>query len=109
MARDFGVQLFPPDGPPNHEGSRCADVDHVEVLQLLREHGGPEPSVTADVETPHEHHERRTIVGATFAAIAGRTFAAIAGRTFAAIVGRTFAAIVGRTFRSASIQHALSL
>src|SRR5712691_6155990 len=33
-ACQFGAELRPGDGPPDHEGARRADVDGIEVLQL---------------------------------------------------------------------------
>ena len=43
--------------PPDHKGTRGADVDDIELCQFLGEHGGSEGSVTADVDAPQKNHE----------------------------------------------------
>jgi hypothetical protein len=51
---DFNAQLRTADGLPDHEGTRRANIDGIEVLQLFGERSRSEGSVTADVEAPHK-------------------------------------------------------
>ena len=57
-ALEFGPQLRSGDGTTNNESARRADVDGVEVPQLLGEHRWPEGPVAADIEPSQENHER---------------------------------------------------
>jgi hypothetical protein len=43
--------------PPDHERAGCPDVDDIEVLQFLRERGGPEGPVTADIHASQKDDE----------------------------------------------------
>ena len=56
-ACEFKAQLRAADWLPNHKGTRGADVDGIEMLQLFGEDGRSEGSVTADVDTPQKNHE----------------------------------------------------
>src|SRR6266540_2651312 len=56
-ACQFGAELRPRDRPPDDEGARRADVDGIEVLQLVDERGRPEGPVTADVDPSQKNHE----------------------------------------------------
>jgi hypothetical protein len=51
-ACDFIAQLRTAYRPADHEGTRRANVDGIEMPQLLRELSWSESPVTADVETP---------------------------------------------------------
>jgi hypothetical protein len=61
-ACDFNAQLRAADRLPDHEGTRRADADGIEVLQLFGEPGGSEGPVTADVEAPYQKHECHELI-----------------------------------------------
>ena len=53
----LGTKLRPRDRPPNHERSRRADIDDVEVPELFGERGRPEDPVTPDVDASQQDDE----------------------------------------------------
>ena len=54
----LGAELRLGDRLPDHEGARRADVDRIEVLQLIGERGRSEGPVTTDVDPSQKNHER---------------------------------------------------
>ena len=56
-AGQFGAELRAGDWPPDHEGTRRADVHGIKVFQLFGERGGSEGSVTAHVNASQKNHE----------------------------------------------------
>jgi hypothetical protein len=53
----FGTELRLGDRLPDHEGTRRADVDRIEVLQVFGERGRSEGPVTADVDPSQKSDE----------------------------------------------------
>ena len=56
-ARQFGTELRLRDRPPDHEGTRRADVDGIEMLQLFGERFGSKGPVTTNVDPSQKNHE----------------------------------------------------
>jgi hypothetical protein len=48
--RNFTAQLLAAHGLADHERTRCADIDGIEVLQLFGQRSGPKGLMTADVD-----------------------------------------------------------
>jgi hypothetical protein len=58
----FGAELCPRDRPADHERSRRADLDGIEVLQLFSERRRSERPVTANVDASQKNHRRHAFL-----------------------------------------------
>jgi len=56
-AGEFKAQLRAADWLPDDKGTRRADADDVEMLQLFGEGRRSKGSVTSDVDAPQKNHE----------------------------------------------------
>jgi hypothetical protein len=57
-ACQFSAECRPSDWPPDHEGASRADVDNIEMLQLVDERTRSEAPVAANVHPSQQNHER---------------------------------------------------